>query len=340
MNVRQYHPKDLNQVQSLFQKTFKQERSYELWDWKFKQNPKSDSPFILVWEENDTIQGHISLWVTEAYLSGEKSTIGLRVDTMVDPEARGKGIYKQLNEALLREASDAGIDYLYGFPAPKARELFIRYTDAVHLTDMPRWMYVQRPVSVLASKFAPLKLLKPLDLAYAKWKNPYKPTSSSLHWKNILECGPEFDDLARETRHIAPALVVRDAAYLNWRYLSHPENEYEIHAVYHEEVLQGYVVTKITTSSGFKNGLIVDMLANEEEIWEALLQKSFDVLKQTDVIQTWALAHTPLAAHLKNNGFTHKDSPMPLVGKEINESLRFLNQSSKWYITPGDVDSY
>ncbi|MBH0230708.1 GNAT family N-acetyltransferase [Halobacillus yeomjeoni] len=341
MNIRRYKPGDEGQIQSLFKKTFRSERSLEEWEWKFKHNPEQPDPFILLFEEDGRILGHISLWVSKAYIQGEEKRIGLRIDTMVDPDARGKGVYKQLNEALLTEAEKEGIAYLYGFPAPKAKELFLKYTNATHLTDVPRFMFVKKPVALLASKLKPLKMLKPLDVIYEKMKAPHFTEDPKLEVKKISHCDEAFDKLAEKTRSQTDAQLVRNATYLNWRYFSHPKHDYTMNAVYRGHELQGYVVTRSNDKGAFHNGLIVDWLAVEDPlVWDALLKAAFRELKQADVIQTWALEHTLPAQILKNYHFTHKDNPMPLVGKEVDDHMDKLNDASKWYITLGDVDSF
>ncbi|WP_226581209.1 GNAT family N-acetyltransferase [Halobacillus litoralis] len=338
MTVRRYQQGDEPQIQALFQKTFHQERPLQAWEWKFKNNPKHENPFILVFEEEGTILGHISLWLMDAYMKGQKAKVGVRVDTMVDPEARGKGIYKKLNDALVEEAAKDGITYLYGFPAPKAKELFLRYTGASHLTDMPRWMYVQKPVSLLAAKFAPLKALKSFDRLYAKIRGT-KTREHDYKVKEITQCDEDFDRLAEKTKHTADGLVVRDAEYLNWRYFQHPAHTYKMTALYKNNELAGYVVTNQKAGT-FINGMIVDWLAVDDSTGAVLLDEALQVLSDADVVQSWALPHTWAAQTMKAKGFVHKDSPMPLVGKEIDPEQTDMNDPAKWFITPGDVDSY
>ncbi|MGP4060934.1 GNAT family N-acetyltransferase [Halobacillus sp. H74] len=338
MTVRHYRSGDETLIQSLFQKTFDQEMTFSTWKWKFIDNPKQKQPFILVYEENGHILGHISLWVTDAFINGEKKKIGLRVDTMVDPDARGKGIYKKLNTSLIEEADQAGIDFLYGFPAPKAKELFLRYTGGTHMTDMPRWMYVQKPMSLLASKFKPLKLLQPLDRLYTSIRQS-KQVESDYEIRTIHQCDETFDQLAELAKHQSHAMIVRDSQYLNWRFFDHPTKDYVMQGLYREDELQGYVVTH-QAQGAFHNGLIIDWLAIEEATWPHLLHHAMNELHQTDVIQTWALTHTTAAKALKAKGFVHKDSPMPLVGKEVAGHAAELNDAEKWFITPGDVDSF
>ncbi len=339
MNIRRYKEKDLPQIQSLFQKVFKHERSDQVWAWKFANTPEELNPWILVCEDEGKIIGHISLWVHEAYIDGKKNKIGLRVDTMVDPNARGKGVYQKLNSLLLQEAKKDGIVFLYGFPAPKAKELFIKYTDAAHLLNVPRYVRIQKPIALLASKVKPLKFAKPIDNLFAILRS--KKFKFKLESREINNCDEAFDELAEICRSLSKALLVRNASYLNWRYLNHPEKEYKIQAIFEEGQIKGYVVTCQVWKNNILSGLIVDWLAESKDMyWEELLGLALLELKDADIVQTWVLPETISEKALQKGGLIHKDSPMPLVGKELNEQTHSLRKYENWYITPGDVDSF
>ncbi|KGP92417.1 hypothetical protein N780_13515 [Pontibacillus chungwhensis BH030062] len=339
MPIRTYQPGDEPKIQALFTKVFHKERSNEEWEWKFLQHPNAHNPWILLFEEEGEVLGHISLWIADAWIDGKQRTVGLRVDTMVDPDARGKGIYKKLNEKLLEEATEQGIDFLYGFPAEKAKELFLRYTGATHLTDMPRYVLMQRPVALLSSKLTPLKLFKMLDAPISKWQTrKLKPHGGTI--EDVSEFDQAFDQLAEDTKHQAKAHLIRNAEYLNWRYTKHPEKTYKTFAYYKEETLRGYLTYSIEQKPDYTNGFIIDWLAREEEDWDILLKEAAQRLKEVDVIQTWSLKATSSAKALEKHGFIHKDSPMPLVGKDIAHDTAHLHNDEAWYITPGDIDSF
>ena len=336
MTVRRYQKGDERQIQSLFKKTFNYQRSIEEWEWKFKKKPEHTEPFILVFEEDCKIIGHISLWVENAFMNGRLAKIGIRVDTMVDPDARGKGVYKKLNEALLEEASHEGIVYLYGFPAAKAKELFIKYTGANHITDMPRWIRVQNPITVLARKFTFLKPAKPLDRLYTRRK---KINWSGYDLCSVNECREEFDELAEQAKFMEEALIVRDASYLNWRFLQHPVHTYHLLALYKDGKLRGYVVTHKEKTTITK-AMIIDWLAIDDYDWTLLMDAAMKDLEDADIIQSWALKQTQAAKAMKNNGFFHRDNPLPFVGLAIEDAYQKMSKPDKWFITPGDVDSF
>ncbi|MGY3715231.1 GNAT family N-acetyltransferase [Sutcliffiella cohnii] len=341
MSVRPYKLGDKEKIQELFEVVFKHKRTELLWSWKFEQTPNNLNPWILVYEEDGEILGHISLWVHDAFVFGEKVPIGLRIDTMVHPNARGKGIYKQLNQHLVEKAKEDNIYFLYGFPAVKARELFLKYTNAVRMIDMPRYWYIQRPLSILASKITFMKFAKPIDSLIVKLKNKQRVLPEDCSIKEVTLCGEEFNDLAERTKNSMNVHIVRNKDYLNWRYLNHPENKYTIIAYHNEDRLDGYIVIKKELNKGIKSGYIMDLLSVEDNnIKESLLNYAMQKLNDVDIIQAWTLPNTTLSKTLKKAKFFHKDSPMALVGKEISTESLILADVSNWNITLGDVDSF
>ncbi|WP_246050156.1 GNAT family N-acetyltransferase [Aquibacillus sediminis] len=346
MTVRRYRAGDEQQIQALFEKVFKHKRSLSHWQWKFINTPTTTNPFILVFEEEGEILGHISLWVHDAFVDGKRTKLGLRVDTMVDPDAQGKGIYRKLNEHLFPEAKKDGISYVYGFPAAKAKQLFQRYTGAFHMTDMPRLVYVLRPLTLLSTKFSIMKVFSGFDRLVAAIRlGKFTKQSRNGEVREVEKFDQTFDQLAERLRNRYPVQLVRDAAYLNWRYREHPDYQYHVLGYYEKQELLGYLVYKIERNEqkGFTNGLIMDLVVDEnkqEVIQKELLAIAMKKMSKVDMVQAWSLPSMELYDLLKKHGFIHKDSPVPLVGKEVTGTKTYASDYTNWFITTGDVDSF
>ncbi|WP_163539693.1 GNAT family N-acetyltransferase [Gracilibacillus sp. YIM 98692] len=344
MPVRPYIQGDEHQIIALFEKVFGHKISLDEWKWKFLQTPNDSNPFILLYEENDQILGHISLWVQDAFIDKKKTKIGTRVDTMVDPDARGKGIYKQLNQALLPYAEEEGIELLYGFPAETAKKLFIRYTNAQHIVDVPRLMYILRPVEAMTKKFSFLKWFKLLDQPIAAFRlRPFKQHHDGI--QEITRCDERFDALQENGKAHFEVKLNRHKDYLNWRYFDHPERNYQMLAYIDNDEVKGYMVYRITEpdANGFCNGMLIDMDVadwDNDKVIQALIETAVTRMKKATVIQAWALSHMPTYHRLKKYGFIHKDSPMPMVAKETTADPIYTKDIEKWYITNGDLDSF
>ncbi|SDK14298.1 GNAT family N-acetyltransferase [Sediminibacillus albus] len=346
MGIRFYQEKDEESIQQLFAKVFGKNRSHEHWYWKYKQHPQQENPWILVCEQKDRIIGHIALWVNEVYINGAKKKAGMRIDTMVDPDARGKGVYQQLNQAMLKEAKRADIALLYGFPAPKARELLLAHTGAQQVGWMPRYIYITNPIAVAASWMNVLRPLKPFGAIYRLVLPKRNSQQLPQSWKieHISECDDRFTQLAEQTANTRPVMANRDKKYLNWRYHQHPDNDYTMLAISGNDGLLGYIVTKQELKQFKKGniqiGTIVDWLAVEDgNVWDALIRIAANHLQACDLLQSWAFPDTPGAATLEAAGFKEKDRPLALVIHQLGD-IDTGKKTEDWMLSQGDVDSF
>ncbi|WP_137743500.1 GNAT family N-acetyltransferase [Robertmurraya siralis] len=346
--IRFYQKGDEHEINALFFEVFGKQRSLLHWNWKFMDNHLQQS-LILIDEQEGQLAGHVALVPSEAKWHDREVKLGARNDTMVSPKFRGKGIYGDLNKALISSSKQHDYDYLYGYPAEKAKKLFIRYTDATEIAQIPRLMRINRLSALVMNRIPLLKLAKPIFLLLDRFftvKESKPPAAFEI--KSITHCGSEFDQLWEQAKNVAPILLKRDAKFLNWRFHNHPDRNYQMLGLFENGTLLGYAVIHVEEKKFGKgtvlNGTIVDLLAIEKRaVWDALIRATLQKLRQADIIQTWALPHTELYPLLKQQRFVHKDSPMSLVGKYINEDLHeseTTDSIENWYITPADVDSF
>ncbi|MDC3416704.1 GNAT family N-acetyltransferase [Aquibacillus salsiterrae] len=346
MGIRMYKAGDEGQIQALFTKVFNKQRSMEEWQWKYINAPGKDNPWILVFEEKEAILGHIALWVFEVYVDGEMKKAGLRIDTMVDPAARGKGIYRELNEAMIEKAKASGISILHGFPAPKAKELLLQYTDGVYVTDISRYYMVLEPWKIAATI---TKIIKPFTILDGLYRM-YRLRKVKLHlptgylFEAVEQCDARFDVLADKTKMLKPVMMKRDASYLNWRYVKRPGHNYTIFTLVKDEELQGYIVVKKETmkkkTGELSLGYVVDWLAiDDEKNWEYLIQGALTYLKDTDLIQAWSFPANQMVPKMHYFGLKERDRPMPFIVHHLDTDETVLDAANWWY-TQGDVDSF
>ncbi|WP_188206922.1 GNAT family N-acetyltransferase [Alkalibacillus aidingensis] len=342
--IRPFEKGDEAQLNRLFKHVFDKDRSIEEFEWKYLKHPVKNNPWILVYEEDGAILGSIALWVLDAYVKGEERQIALRCDTMVSPEARGKGVYRQLNEAMLERAKQDGIVYLYGFPSEQAKGPLMKQTGGKHLGEVSRMVAIYEPVSILSGKLPLLKPFRLVDRIYrrrqTKVNRKFKSDIVEISLVDVFD--QRVDELCEQTRNLSPVLVKRTKDYLNWRYAEHPIHDYQILIAEKAGELIGYTILKTEPKNGFKAGAIVDMIAlpDDEEVWKALAHQSVKQLSDCALIQAWTIPETMFAQTLEKAGFFEKDQPMPLVGNLLEEQRKSIHHMNAFYITQGDVDSF
>ncbi|MUV37322.1 hypothetical protein JNUCC1_01128 [Lentibacillus sp. JNUCC-1] len=348
MTVRFYKQGDEAGIKQLHLDVFKKEMSSKLWEWKYLDKPGQQNPFILVFEEAGVIKGHIALWVSEAYIEGKEAKIALRVDTMVHPDVRGKGIYTKLNQAMLQQARAAGVQLLYGFPSEQAKPPLIGKTDAIDVGGISRYMKIGNPFNVLSVLFKGIGfVLKPFGRFQAHYRKRVKMPALPEDWafEEVTHFDPRFNKLAEEVSDIKSVILKRDANYLNWRFFKHPNHTYKVFALSNKDRLLGYAVINIEEKDfdygRLAIGQLVDCLAvNDNSVWQYLIDHTLHQLRETDIVQTWQFPDQLPAIKLRKARFREKDRPMNLVIHILNGHDDSYMNSTDWWISQVDVDSF
>lgn len=333
--IRLYQDGDAPGINALYKKVFGKERSLAEWQWKFETFPESAT--IVVSEEDGAINGHAAFLNITAKHGKKEFTLGERVDIMVDPDAQGRGLYKQIVSRMIDECETEGIDFLYGFPAETAKHVFLKTAGGSELGNMPRFLAVNKPGALLASKLAPLKALQsPVDRAFTLTvpkKSPYQ----------LREFGDRFglaDVLYGRFESQYPLHAKRGGDYIQRRYLSHPTKQYRVYTLELDGYAEGYcVLLDETNASGVTFTTIVDLFGPNDETVIASQLKAIRRFTGADALNIWAVPDSPRYRALKKAGFFHINSPMPFVTKDFTGTGAY-EQLTDWHLSQSDVDSY
>ena len=154
----------------------------------------------------------------------------------------------------------------------------------------------------------------------------------------------EFDQLWDAVASDYPAIVVRDRAYLEWRYEQNPTRYTVLAARDGIGRLQGYGVGLVVQCAGKRIGYLVDILTRREDratqvaLVKAILRSSADDGAQT--VYTWvvkapASVQSTLRSSLRSVGFFPRDGGWVLWRPSIDDPSR---DQRAWYLTMADFD--
>jgi hypothetical protein len=137
--------------------------------------------------------------------------------------------------------------------------------------------------------------------------------------------------------------VRRDAAYLNWKYVSAPHVRYSIAVLRREDRNIGYAVYRHLHEPRGRVTLLVDFLTDpdDETALETLLQWIDREARQadSDKIRTFA-THAEFRRVLRRSGYFQVKSSMEFVVKvnAIDVQPAFYENTDTWHVTIGDSD--
>src|SRR5262249_26043144 len=124
-----------------------------------------------------------------------------------------------------------------------------------------------------------------------------------LEIEEIRRFEPWVDGLFASVRERWRRCFVRNAEYLNWRFIDVPHHDYRPHAIRREGRNVGYFVVGITEKLHTQLGFIADVLVEDDALLPAVQGRALELLVDRGVDACLQLAHgglAPVGASLRN----------------------------------------
>jgi GNAT superfamily N-acetyltransferase len=342
-DIDRYRPDDRRSVEALYRRVFGHdaaEASRLRWEWQYRRNPNNPGhePEIWIAREGPAIIGQYATMPVKLALRGEEVQGSWGMDVMVAPERQRQG----LGELLFR-TWDRYVGASLGLGLSES---------SYRLFQKLRWPDVG-PVPCFVKPLTRRALRRP------NWPVPVNRLVSALTLplvKVVARTRPlgaevrliqRFDDSFTQLwDDLAPKFdfaVRRDAAYLNWKFVSAPHVRYSIAALRRDDRNVGYAVYRHVYEPRGRVTLLVDFLADPDDAqgFSTLLRWIDREAREadSDKIRTFAL-HAGFSRVLKRSGYFQVKSTMEFVAKvnAIGVASSFYDNTDRWHLTLGDSD--
>lgn len=343
--IRPYKPGDERALVELFQEVFHHPMSEDHWRWKLKRLPTPVENVGLAVSGDDRPIFQIAGIPCRFQLNGAARTVMVAVDAMTAPPFRRRGLLTQVGRRLFNLWREAGVSLVIGLP----NEAWGSRTAALGWMPLFPLKWLVRPLlpeNLLArrlgiSGLARLRLLG--HLWNAVWDRPQR-RGAALRFREPREAGPEIDLLWRNCRDSIATSVVRDRAWLSWRYLAAPHRRYHLLLAEREGQPVGYAVYCVEERSGRRFGFIPEILAarRDREALDALVSETAARLHAAgaDWAATLAVPNTRLYRAFRRAGFLFSWGAFRVecVPLDVSLSLTGLRDLKAWQLVGGDFD--
>lgn len=321
--LREYRAGDLPSLLDCFNQVFRagdpahKDRTPLEWKYLFEDNPAGRRVWLALCEGRVVAQ--YAALPARVWMAGAERTFAQIVDSMVHPEHRSglkrPGLFVLTALPFFEAYGGRDKDWVhYGWPVESAWRIgktFLKYE-------------VVRTQTVLARGPDPAARRPPEVELLARFDD-------QARWL-YDRCAGDFG-----------ASTIRDAAYLNWRFVDNPFHRYQLFGARDAEgVLRGYAVYRLADWKLPRMGVIVDWLVppGEPEVGE-LLRRAIDARAAEDGATTVALVlpeWSPWFERFQDWGFLVLPTDYYMVGRNFHPrfDMRWLREN--WWYQLSDSD--
>jgi len=233
--VRPYRSSDEPGVLSLWQAAFHKELPSKVWRWKYLKNPYPQKVLVCT-KDDGTILALFGGIPYRAIRQGRPIEILHAMDIMSHPDYRGAGLFVRTCTAFMAFfCQSEGVNFLYGLPGRPHYDLGEKYLGYRELKGR---------LAFLTARTG--------DVAQSR-----KRFAGRL--RRVYEIDGSFDRLWEKCSGHYPLAVIRDARFLQWRFLNNPREKYDIYA-YQRWPKRDMAAYAVVSKKGDRSRL-VDMVA-------------------------------------------------------------------------------
>jgi predicted N-acetyltransferase YhbS len=282
----------------------------------------------------------------------------LGFNMIVAPEYRRQGIHTELTRQTGEEIQKAGFCLCTIFPNQKSMPQLARSPNHHHVSEVP---LLVRPLDmrVLADGHLSNRLWAGASrlgwglAGRTLWRERRPaPANSSLHVVRDLVLDEAYDRFWQQVRTKYDLMVVRDQAFLTWRFLEIPTRQYEILSARQDGQILGYLVLRLADVRGTPTGIIADFLVLPGRQGDLagghLLHVALNRFRESGMPLAGALAlpHTQEYGLMRRAGLIRapkRFAPQPfhLFVRSYCDlpPLKALTNPQTWYISIADHDA-
>lgn len=329
--------------------TYDREQWMKWWRWMYTANPHGTGVIFLA-EQEGRIIGHTAEIPVMMKIGSESVLVGISLDAMTHPDYRRQGTFVALVKARSLESDKRGIRATYGFrnrfsyPYPALATKVGMFDGAtmqkvLRPLDWRNTLRTQTQNSFLLTVGAPAGSL----LSHVLLRAKRRPLPKGMTIAQESSFDESVNDLWKRVSSQYQAIVLRNMEYLNWRYVAVPDRDYSIYLGRRSETVAGYLVLGHRETDSARIGIIVDILAESDEVAECLISEAVDHcrLDKRDLIWSARIAGTPLARAYRRNGFISVPfaKSIGIKGRSSSPSIAQQMQNPKnWFLQMGDSD--
>lgn len=322
------------------------ERLIRQWDWKYDANPfnREPEPYILLLKENTRIVGMTGGVPLRVCIDGTVHWVSHTCDWVVHPDYRDRRIARRLME---RHRADRSLRFSWQNELSHERSRVHPGTGYLRLTPLVKPIDLGRLVKLVTGSAALGGISGAVaGLAHAVARPLRRSTAApGITVAPLDTFDTRLDTLWQRVHRDYRVIVVRDRAYLSWRFSQRPDAQYTVFAAMRDCDVSGYLVVRRAESAGERWGYLVDFLVEGRALalFSLLVQHAIQWLRDAGVA---AVACTVVMPPYRGALYRHGFCPYPWQRRGYlrtnlgspDPAVQAFEDPREWFLTMGDGD--
>ncbi len=315
------------------------DKSPAYYRWMYFDNPTGQA-FGCFARHGDRIVSSFAMAPKQVVVGGRIVRLGKTMDMFTDPDYQGMGLIRKCADRVFAEARDHGVDGWYVTPSVNSYPIFKnKWGYAEPFQPIFRARLIDPRAALAAVSPALVRRLGPqLVTRLSRWPRRRLKLPKGWTVSQPTRFGPETDQLWDAIAPTHQVALVRNASYLNWRYVDNPD-DYSLWALHFQGELRGIVVTKQTIRRGLPVGDIVDLICARDDATtlRLLVRLAVDRCAAAGcaMVEAWSIRGTLFDRRLRSAGLLIARAKMPLL-LSPDYPDRLLYDAEAWWLTQGD----
>ena len=351
---KRYTPQDTAGCLDLMRRLAPEDESAseEFFDWLFQRGPGGAAISVVARENaGGRIIGQATTIPIGLRIAGKPITAGLALNPLIDQQYEGRGVALDLLRRLDAIAADERIAFSYAFPDTSTLPVIAKQGGFTEVASLSLMIRPLKPERMAMKSTGSRAIARSASIARMVWRTPqpaaHQAGLPSLEMDEVTEFDEPFTVFWHRVQNRAPIIVVRDQAYLNWRFLRLPGREYRVFAARSEGKVRAFIVLRAASLGRFTAGLIVDLIhepTGEGRAAARLLIDHAGALfadQDLDLLGALVLRHTDEYRLFRAGGFwlTPKflePQPLHFVLRSHADEANAAYAMKNWFLTLGD----
>jgi predicted N-acetyltransferase YhbS len=327
-------------------------------EWHFERGPAGAAVGALAREaETGHLVGQVLTIPVKVRLSGKLFMATLSLDPVTDPAWQDRDVVAALLKDACGLSADEGMAFTYALPGQDSYWTFVNMAGFTNIGSVPLLVRPMNPERLAMKTTGSRALRRTVSVARRVWRTPAPaPRQEALPGLEIAEVGSfggSFAVFWDRVQHRFPVMVIRDPAYLNWRYVDVPGRQYVTFAARSEGEIRGFIVLRTAPLGRFSAGLIADLMVEPSAEGRAagrlLIDRAYSHFTEQDldIVVGLALRQADEFRLLRSRGFWPaprflEPRPFRLVVRchdEERSPSRLTYDLKNWFVTMGDCDA-